>query len=462
MKFQISFLLLALQLSVAMADKRSWHARQAHKRQNTLLTSSTSSPLVPAAGTTAMTKPTSTGSAAPPASTPGSSAPAASIPAMSGITSSSVYLSYTPTPAVSGIPQLSQIASGMSSQPTSTVTATYTPGANAPVSGAPPLPSAFVFKVADWPTQDRVPDISSPEVQEWLTELDGFYIPDFSPTADGSCSGDLTAAAQAAERGWWTCGGHTRPTDITACPDKLTWGVSYDDGPACLYTKDLLATFFVVGSRVIERPQVLLEEYMSGHEISVHTWSHTPLTLGWTRKAIKHVLGVTPTTMRPPYGDIDDRVRAISLAMGMVPIIWTSTPSGSDFDTNDWRVGAGQVTGLQSYATFETILANATTLNTGFIVLEHDLFQISVDLAVGYTLPSALNHNPPFNIMPIGQCMKIPTADLYMETTTNKSFPYTNHTYDIDGTGSPSASPLPFLRPTALCLAGLGILLNLL
>lgn len=42
-----------------------------------------------------------------------------------------------------------------------------------------------------------------------------------------------------------------------------------------LSTKDLLATFFVVGSRVIERPQVLLEEYMTGHEISVHTWSHT-------------------------------------------------------------------------------------------------------------------------------------------------------------------------------------------
>ena len=26
--------------------------------------------------------------------------------------------------------------------------------------------------------------------------------------------------------------------------------------------------------------------------------------LGWTRKAIKEVLNVTPTTMRPPYGDI--------------------------------------------------------------------------------------------------------------------------------------------------------------
>ena len=37
---------------------------------------------------------------------------------------------------------------------------------------------------------------------------------------------------------------------------------------------DLKSTFFVVGSRVIERPQIVVEEYMSGHELSVHTWSH--------------------------------------------------------------------------------------------------------------------------------------------------------------------------------------------
>ena len=41
-----------------------------------------------------------------------------------------------------------------------------------------------------------------------------------------------------------------------------------------LTEKKIHATFFVVGSRVIERPQVLTEQYMSGHEISVHTWSH--------------------------------------------------------------------------------------------------------------------------------------------------------------------------------------------
>ena len=27
--------------------------------------------------------------------------------------------------------------------------------------------------------------------------------------------------------------------------------------------------------------------------------------------------------MRPPYGDIDDRVRYISLRMGLRPVIWT-------------------------------------------------------------------------------------------------------------------------------------------
>jgi peptidoglycan/xylan/chitin deacetylase (PgdA/CDA1 family) len=56
--------------------------------------------------------------------------------------------------------------------------------------------------------------------------------------------------------------------------------------------------------------------------------------LGWTREIIKIITGVTPTTMRAPFGDIDDRVRAISLAMGMIPIQWTRTAAAGPFDTN--------------------------------------------------------------------------------------------------------------------------------
>jgi peptidoglycan/xylan/chitin deacetylase (PgdA/CDA1 family) len=291
-----------------------------------------------------------------------------------------------------------------------------------------------------------------------MTELDGFYIPDIPPTKDGSCADDPTAAAEAASRGWWTCGGHTRATDIVACPTKLTWGVSFDDGPG-FYTQELLdylaskkltSTFFIVGSRVVERPQVLIEEYMAGHEIAVHTWSHRPLTmltteqvvaeLGYTRKAIKQVLGVSPTLMRPPYGDIDDRVRAISLAMGMVPVIWTSTPSGATFDTNDWKVPGGDVSGPQSFATFQAILTNATTLNTGFVVLEHDLYAQTVDLAIGYTLPLAETYNPTLTLDSIGHCNGIPATNLYRESNQNKTFPYTNTTAGGNSTGSGGTS----------------------
>ncbi len=65
-----------------------------------------------------------------------------------------------------------------------------------------------------------------------MEELNGFDIPSWSPTADGSCAGDPSAAAEASSRGWWTCSRTTRDTDITTCPKKLDWGVSFDDGPS--------------------------------------------------------------------------------------------------------------------------------------------------------------------------------------------------------------------------------------
>lgn len=350
------------------------------------------------------------------------------------------------TPVGTTIPPLVNITSGMATPSTVPLSATYSAGATPLISGAPVLPTPFVFQAASWPTQDQIAPTNSSEVSQWMEELDGFNIPDITPTVDGTCANDPAAAAQAASRGWWTCGGFTRVTDITACPSKLTWGVSFDDGPG-FYTQELLdylaskkltSTFFVIGSRIVERPQVLVEEYMAGHEIAVHTWSHRPLTmlttaqvvaeLGWARKAIKDVIGVTPTLMRPPYGDIDDRVRAISLAMGMVPVIWTSTGTGATFDTNDWKVPGGVVTGPQSFATFESILTNATMLNTGFVVLEHDLYAQTVDLAIGYTLPAAMNFTPALTFDSIGHCNGIPSTNLYRESNTNTSFPYPNST----------------------------------
>ncbi|KAI0704513.1 hypothetical protein C8T65DRAFT_245077 [Cerioporus squamosus] len=426
--------LLAASLSLELVNAHGVHPRAhhdiAHKRQ--------ADPAAPAGASSGTTS-----SAAGAATTSGAAATGATTTgAATGVTTAPATgtSAATTAAAVSGtgsynVPPLSVLNSGMPSGPTPTLSTTFPAGAQPTYSNAPALPSKFVFSSADWPALDQIPPTDSDKVKEWMKELDGHDIPDITPTVDGECASDPQAAAQAQQRGWWTCGGWTSGNDIVACPDKNTWGVSFDDGPAPYSEKllkylddhDLSATFFVVGSRVVSYPDILIDEYMSGHEIAVHTWSHHPLTamtneqivaeLGWTRHAIQTVLGVTPTTMRPPFGDIDNRVRAISNAMGLRPIIWTTGPAGP-FDTNDWRVPAGEHTGVESFATFEGILGNATTMDTGFIVLEHDLFEITVDLAVGYTLDAALTHTPPFKLESIGQCMSIPMNDMYKETAT--------------------------------------------
>ena len=70
-----------------------------------------------------------------------------------------------------------------------------------------------------------------------------------------------------------------------------------------------------------------------GHEICVHTWSHQYMTalsneevfaeLYYTRKIIKDLLNVTATCWRPPYGDVDNRVRLVAKELGLKTIIWS-------------------------------------------------------------------------------------------------------------------------------------------
>ena len=82
---------------------------------------------------------------------------------------------------------------------------------------------------------------------------------------------------------------------------------------------------------------------------------------------------------------------------------------------------------------FQTILSQAPGMGHGFIgsptllfismsiaqpnatVLEHDLYQQSVDLAVDFVLPMALS-NPQLSIQPIIQCLGMDASQAYVET----------------------------------------------
>lgn len=45
--------------------------------------------------------------------------------------------------------------------------------------------------------------------------------------------------------------------------------------------------------------------------------------LYYAQKLIKDVLGVTPLCWRPPYGDVDNRVRLIAQGLNMTTIVWS-------------------------------------------------------------------------------------------------------------------------------------------
>ncbi|GAA5845721.1 hypothetical protein JCM3766R1_001149 [Sporobolomyces carnicolor] len=377
---------------------------------------------------------------------PASSASSSSARATATATRTRAATSATSAPTGTGnvpsspLASLSKIGTATTAEATQPLPSTFQAGATPPIARAPKLPSIANLNPANYPALDRIPPIDSPEVQQWIKEVDLSKAPNIPRTQLGACSNSSNSQAvtDASKNGWWTCGGYTRATDVTFCPNKNEWGASFDDGPSpytprllnFLQAQNLKSTFFIVGSRAISRPEMVQTEYMLGHQLSVHTWAHSTLTtlsneeivaeLGWTKKIIQDITGVTPNTMRPPYGDIDDRVRYISLKMGLRPVIWTSY-NGQTFDTRDWQIGGGVVSATDAYNNFNGFLTQTSSqLSTGFIVLAHDLYQQSVDLAVDYVLPNVINAGQ-LHIKTIAECLGEGLSGAYIETADNST-----------------------------------------
>ena len=118
-----------------------------------------------------------------------------------------------------------------------------------------------------------------------------------------------------------------------------------------LQQNGLRATHYFIGLNILASPNLFMTAYEAlGDDIAgkllalkyttlsndsvVHTWTHPYLTslnntqvlgeLGWTMQIIHDPTnGRIPRFFRPPYGDIDNRIRAIAQEVfGMTAIIW--------------------------------------------------------------------------------------------------------------------------------------------
>jgi hypothetical protein len=168
--------------------------------------------------------------------------------------------------------------------------------------------------------------------------------------------------------------------------------------------------------------------------------------LYWTLRAIKEATGITTKCWRPPYGDVDDRVRAIAWQMGMRTIVW-------DEDTNDWNM-PGDGGGNLSPSTVDGYFKNwikkgkSGTDKHGHIVLEHELNNATVKMTEKW-LPSL---QEVFNVVPIHKCMNIshpywesnwvyPTDDESNSNTTSTSLSTTVQDDITESTFAVSSEP---------------------
>lgn len=154
--------------------------------------------------------------------------------------------------------------------------------------------------------------------------------------------------------------------------------LTFDDGPHPTVTPQILnlldkynakGTFFMLGQRVKNSPDIAKDVWDRGHEIGNHTWGHPVLTkIGneqiqeeyhSTNNIIHETIGQYPTVFRPPYGAINDHVASM---INLPVIMWS-------IDTLDWKHrNANKLLPYVQYG-----------MHNNAIILMHDIHQSTAD-----------------------------------------------------------------------------------
>ncbi|CAD6567069.1 MAG: hypothetical protein TREMPRED_003292 [Tremellales sp. Tagirdzhanova-0007] len=211
-------------------------------------------------------------------------------------------------------------------------------------------------------------------------------------SSTGSFNGNFTGVNYTAADPdcWWTWQGCTTPAastglsaDITTVPEPLTWGLAFDDGPNCSH--NALYDFLLEND---QKATMYMTSFTNEEAFA---------ELYYTRQMIKEMLGVTPLCWRPPYGDVDNRIRLIAAELNLTTIVWSD-------DTEDWRYGFdSDVTLADVVGNYQSVInksMNGTYATHGPVVLTHELTNFTMgEMMMQYPLiKAAFQHVVPIAV----------------------------------------------------------------
>jgi peptidoglycan/xylan/chitin deacetylase (PgdA/CDA1 family) len=195
-------------------------------------------------------------------------------------------------------------------------------------------------------------------------------------------------------------------SDPVNCAAQPCIALTFDDGPNPIATPMVLsaleqaqvpATFFVVGSRAITMPDILLRMHKDGDEIGDHSWSHPDMTtlspdkvlaqIAMTESAVTAAGVPAPTLFRPPYGYINNVMRD---EIHMPFIMW-------DDDPDDW----------QSLNAQQVVASAESQAKPGAIVELHDIYE-----STGTAMPELIQDlKAHYQLVTVSQLLNLQPGD---------------------------------------------------